>query len=320
MPVKLAWSSRRAGRAETPSERLAALFEQFASRGRRVQIAQLPAFPGRTSTTCGRTDDRLAAGWSCRIATNIILPLINPVLLAEEIATLDWLKRQADAGRRARYVDHEVRSDTTPKADRVGRLWKRSKCCASSGPSALPVPDATTRWHVQIGIKPKLAGGPPILIGASAESAIKRAARLGDGWLITFAIDRETVAQKLALFRGERAAADLPMPQEQSIGRECYVGATMAAAVEEAAGPVLSRYANYHNAANTGLRKAAAEARLHARSVPAMRRSFAGDTRYRGTLGVVCSAPHGMGRTRQDRVQHQRLGGRGRDTLTARHR
>jgi alkanesulfonate monooxygenase SsuD/methylene tetrahydromethanopterin reductase-like flavin-dependent oxidoreductase (luciferase family) len=81
------------------------------------------------------------------------------------------------------------------------------------------------------------------------------------------------------------------MPPEQSIGRECYVGATMAAAVEEAGGPVLSRYANYRNAANTGLREgqAAEQGRAFMQD-----RFLIGDAafvrdemqRYRATLGV----------------------------------
>ena len=301
MPVKLglvlktSWTG-----GETPSERLAALFEQIrVARAAGFESFWLPQHflvgPERHLQTIPMIGRLAAELIGCRIATSIILlPLINPVLLAEEIATLDWLtdgKLMLGVG--LGYVDHEFEAMQTPKAERVGRFVEAIEVLRKlwTGERVTHAGRYYPMAYVQIGIKPKQPGGPPILIGASAESAIKRAARLADGWLITFAIDRETVAQKLALFRGERTTAGLPVPQEQSIGRECYVGATMAAAVEEAAGPVLSRYANYRNAANAGLREGQAveEGRAFMQD-----RFLIGDTafvreemqRYRETLGV----------------------------------
>jgi alkanesulfonate monooxygenase SsuD/methylene tetrahydromethanopterin reductase-like flavin-dependent oxidoreductase (luciferase family) len=181
----------------------------------------------------------------------------------------------------------------TPKAERVGRFVEAIEVLRKlwSGERITHAGRYYPMAHVQIGMKPKQPGGPPILVGASAESAIKRAARIGDGWLITFATDRATIAEKLKLFRDERAAAGLPMPQEQSIGRECYVGATMAAAIDEASGPVLSRYENYRNSATTGLREGQA---LEQGRAFMQDRFLIGDEafvrdemqRYRETLGV----------------------------------
>ena len=301
MPVRLglvlktSWSGD-----ETPPARLAALYEQIrVARDSGFESFWLPQHflvgPERhlqTIPMIGRLAAELAGA---RIATSIILlPMINPVLLAEEIATLDWLTDgRLMLGVGLGYVDHEYAAMQTSKTERVGRfveaievlrkLWTGERLSHAGRYYPLA--------HVQIGMKPKQPGGPPILIGASAESAIKRAARLGDGWLITFATDRATVAEKLTLFRAERRAAGLPLPPEQSIGRECYVGATMAAAIEEASGPVLSKYETYRNFANTGLHEgqAAEQGRAFMQD-----RFLIGDEafvrdemqRYRETLGV----------------------------------
>jgi len=142
---------------------------------------------------------------------------------------------------------------------------------------------------VQIGIAPKQPGGPPILIGAGVDAAIRRAARIGDGWLITFATDRLRVAEQLEMYRAERAAAGLPPAKEQTIGRECYVGDSMAAALSDAAGPLLGKYAAYRNYDYDGLNGDQAEGRAFMKD-----RFLVGDIafvceemqRYRETLGV----------------------------------
>lgn len=224
----------------------------------------------------------------------ILLPMLNPVLLAEEMATLDWMvdgKLMLGVG--LGYLDHEYQAMQTPKAQRVGRfaeaiavmrkLWTGERV-THDGPY-FPLND------IQISLKPKQAGGPPILIGAGVDAAVKRAARIGDGWLITFAVDRQRAESQLALFRAARAEAELPPAAEQSIGRECYIGETMAAALDDASGPVLGKYEGYRNIATTG---------IDAGQVTAQGRDFLRDRfligdeafvldemqRYRDTLGV----------------------------------
>lgn len=224
----------------------------------------------------------------------ILLPMLNPVLLAEEMATLDWMvdgKLMLGVG--LGYLDHEYQAMQTPKAQRVGRfaeaiavmrkLWTGERVTHEG--QYFPLND------IQISLKPMQAGGPPILIGAGVDAAVKRAARIGDGWLITFAVDRQRAESQLALFRAARAEAGLPPAAEQSIGRECYVGETMAAALDDASGPVLGKYEGYRNIATTG---------IDAGQVTAQGRDFLKDRfligdeafvrdemqRYRDTLGV----------------------------------
>lgn len=203
-----------------------------------------------------------------RLATSIILlPMLNPVLLAEEMATLDWLvdgKLMLGVG--LGYLDHEYAAMQTPKTQRVGRFAEAIEVMRKLW-SGDPV-DHDGKYFplsgAQISLKPKQPGGPPVLIGAGVDAAVRRAARIGDGWIITFAIDRTRVMEQLAMYRAERAEAGLPPAVEQTIGRDCYVGATMESALDDAGGPLLSKYEGYRNAANAGLQEGQVAEQGHA--------------------------------------------------------
>ena len=301
MPVKLglvlktSWSG-----GDAPPRRIAALLAQLRTARdagfESIWLAQhFVAGPERhlqTVPLLGRLAPELGG---LRIGTSImLLPMLNPVLLAEEVATLDWLTEgRLMLGVGLGYIDREYAAMQTPKAERLGRfseaievmrrLWT-GKPVSYDG-RYFPLRD------VQIGLPPKQPGGPPILIGAGVDAAVRRAARIGDGWLITFATDRGEVARQLAMYRAERAAAGLPPPQEQSIGRDCYVGATMQDAMADAEGPLLGKYKAYGNLAYTGLREGqvAEQGRAFMRD-----RFLVGDEasvrdemqRYRDALGV----------------------------------
>src|SRR4051812_40857702 len=73
-----------------------------------------------------------------------------------------------------------------------------------------------------IGVKPIRPGGPPLYIAGFAEPAVKRAARIGDAWLI-MNNGLGTVAPLMRTYRAAlqeygRTAAEYP------ITVECYVG------------------------------------------------------------------------------------------------
>jgi alkanesulfonate monooxygenase SsuD/methylene tetrahydromethanopterin reductase-like flavin-dependent oxidoreductase (luciferase family) len=229
-----------------------------------------------------------------RLATSImLLPMLNPVLLAEEMATLDWMvDGRLMLGVGLGYLDHEYRAMQTPKSQRVGRFAEAIEVMRKLWTGEPVTHDG--RYFpldgVQTSLKPKQPGGPPVLIGAGVD-AVKRAARLGDGWLITFAVDRQRAQDQLAMFRAARAEAGLPPAAEQSIGRECYVGETMASALDDASGPVLGKYEGYRNLSTTGID----EGQVSAQGRDFLKDRFLiGDAafvrdemqRYRETLGI----------------------------------
>ena len=177
----------------------------------------------------------------------LILPLLNPVHVAEEAATLDVLSGgNFILGVGLGYREPEFAAFGVPLQERgarfaesiglIRRLWAEAR-----------VTHAGRFYTVQdagIGLRPKRPGGPPIWIAAQAEPAIRRAARIGDAWLIvpSAALDRVTAQMgvyRAALAEAGRTAACYP------IERECYVGARHKIALEECRGPLEYKYAAY---------------------------------------------------------------------------
>jgi probable F420-dependent oxidoreductase len=114
-----------------------------------------------------------------------ILALRNPMVVARQAATLDWLSGgRFVLGVGLGWLPGEYEAARIPWSERVGRteealgvmrsLWTEEQTSHTGryfefGPSLL--------WP-----KPSRPGGPPILIGGESEAALRRAARLGDGW------------------------------------------------------------------------------------------------------------------------------------------
>ncbi|MGH9062312.1 MAG: LLM class flavin-dependent oxidoreductase, partial [Acidimicrobiales bacterium] len=173
----------------------------------------------------------------------LLLTLLNPVEVAETLATLDVmcdgrLVLVVGLG----YRDSEYAAFGVPKRERVARfeanlelllrLWSEDEVSVD-----LPwcrLTDAT------VAIRPVQAPRPPIWVGANADNAVRRAARLGDTWAINPHATTETVVRQLGLFRAERGRLGLAPPTTLPLAREIFCGPSRERALE-AAGPWLSR-------------------------------------------------------------------------------
>jgi alkanesulfonate monooxygenase SsuD/methylene tetrahydromethanopterin reductase-like flavin-dependent oxidoreductase (luciferase family) len=95
-----------------------------------------------------------------------------------------------------------------------------------------------------IGVKPIQQGGPPLYFAAQADVSVKRAARIGDAWLI---VNSGGLAKTAPLMQTYRAAlAEYGRtPREYPITVECYVGERHATAHEECRGPLEYKYNAY---------------------------------------------------------------------------
>jgi alkanesulfonate monooxygenase SsuD/methylene tetrahydromethanopterin reductase-like flavin-dependent oxidoreductase (luciferase family) len=87
-------------------------------------------------------------------------------------------------------------------------------------------------------------GGPPLYIAAQADVSVKRAARIGEAWLIVNSGGLGKVAPLMQTYRAAlaeygRTAREFP------ITIECYVGARHATAHEECRGPLEYKYNAY---------------------------------------------------------------------------
>jgi alkanesulfonate monooxygenase SsuD/methylene tetrahydromethanopterin reductase-like flavin-dependent oxidoreductase (luciferase family) len=175
---------------------------------------------------------RLLAEWDERPAGALyLLPLWNPVLVAEQVGTLaaiasgrlilqcaigggaeQFAAMGADIRRRVATFEHAL--------DVVRRL------CAGEtvdGTRIAPVPPEPLE----------------VWIGGHAPTAIDRAARLGDGWMAGPEANSDD-ARRLVTAYLERCAAHGRTPTAVAIRRDIHVGADDADA-DRVAGPVLAR-------------------------------------------------------------------------------
>lgn len=173
----------------------------------------------------------------------LLLPLLNPVIVAEETATLDWLTGgNAIIGLGLGYRQEEFDSIGVPFKERVPRfvegvevirrMWRDDKV------------EFKGRFHtiskVQSSIKPKRPGGPPIWMAGDVEVAVKRAARLADAWMPSPMVSETNVGKLNQLFRETRAAAGLPAASEFPVIREAHVGT-----MDEVREPLSFKYEAY---------------------------------------------------------------------------
>lgn len=128
-----------------------------------------------------------AATSTMEVGSNIlVLPQRHPLTLAKELATLDrfaggrvllgvgvgWAKEEFDAF----GLDFAQRGKRTDEAiEALRKLW-RDEASSFSGEHF----DFRDAYSFP---KPARAGGVPILIGGESKAALRRVARLGDGWL-----------------------------------------------------------------------------------------------------------------------------------------
>lgn len=175
---------------------------------------------------------RLLAEWDDRPAGALfLLPLWNPVLVAEQVGTLAAIAR-------GRFIMQcAIGADEAQFVAMRADIRRR--------PSAFESSLATIRRLLAgeavegVRIAPIPAEPVEVWIGGRAERAVDRAARLGDGFL-TGPEATPDEARALADLYRERCAAHGRTPTAIAIRRDVHVGADDADA-DRVAGPIVSR-------------------------------------------------------------------------------
>ena len=203
----------------------------------------------------------LLATWLLReaegmvIGPNIrILPLLAPALVAEEAATLDLLSGgKYVLGVGLGYRKEEFTAFNVPINERASRFAESIPLIRRlfTEKSVSHQGKHYTLDNVSLSCPPVTPGGPPIYVAAMVEAAVKRAARIGDAWLIVNSADIATIKGQMAVYRAACAEAGRT-PLEYPIARECYVGTSHATAFEECRRALHYKYAAY---ASWGLTK-----------------------------------------------------------------
>ena len=183
------------------------------------------------------------------IGPNILVqPLVHPIHVAEDAVTLDALSGgRYVLGIGIGYREAEFDAFGIPVKERVQRLTESVEIMRR-----LWTEDTInyqgkifTIDNLGIGLRPVRPGGPPIWIAGVVDAAVKRAARLGDAWLITNFAHLSDLTRQMKIYRETLAEVGKPFPLDVPITRECYIGPTRAQALEECRAALQYKYAAY---------------------------------------------------------------------------
>jgi alkanesulfonate monooxygenase SsuD/methylene tetrahydromethanopterin reductase-like flavin-dependent oxidoreductase (luciferase family) len=156
----------------------------------------------------------------------LLLPLLHPVDVAEQIATLDVIcGGRFILGVGLGYRDAENQAMGQDPRGRAGRLVEGIEVIERLW-SGEPVRYEGTHFvlrDVRISMPPVQRPRPPIWMAANGDGGVKRAARLGDAWLMNPHSTLDTLERQLALFRATRVEAGRPPAAEIPLIRECLV-------------------------------------------------------------------------------------------------
>ena len=178
----------------------------------------------------------------------VLLPLHKPLDLAEQLATLDILcGGKLVFGCGIGYRDVEFRAFSVPRAGlgarfeecliAVKRLWTDDFVTMKGSHFELDGANCS--------VKPLQKPTPPIWIGANADVAIRRAARLGDCWYINPHNTLATIERQLDVYKRALDEYKKPFPAELPMRREVFVAKSRAEAIRLAQPHLEEKYKAY---------------------------------------------------------------------------
>ena len=178
----------------------------------------------------------------------LLLNLHNPVYVAETVATLDIIARGNFVfGIGLGYRDVEFDAFDVPKGKRVARMVEYLELVRR-----LWTEDSVTHHGetcrldaVRMNIRPVQRPSPPVWVAANNDRAIRRAAHIGDTWMVNPHSTTATIRRQLALYREALDAAGKPFPDELPCIKEIYCARDRKTAIEMAGPYLFAKYRDY---------------------------------------------------------------------------
>ena len=178
----------------------------------------------------------------------VLVPLHKPLELAEALATLDLMSGgRLVFGAGIGYRDVEFKAFGVPRGNigarfeeciaAIKRLWTEDFVDMKGSHFELD--------HATCPVKPVQQPMPPIWIGANADVAIERAARIGDCWYINPHNTLATIERQMDIYKRALDRAGRPFPAEVPMRREVFVAKSRAEAIRLAQPYLEEKYRAY---------------------------------------------------------------------------
>lgn len=169
--------------------------------------------------------------------TVILASAVNPVQLAEDIASLDALTGGGlSVGMGLGWHPYDLEAFGVSRKSRTRRFEELVTVT-----KRLLTEDAVTfdgefyRMHdVSLVARSVQQPRPPIWLGASVEASVRRAARHGDAWTISSHHDVQELRGMVAVYRDELDRVGRPVPPRRPINRHVCIAESRDEAIAEA--------------------------------------------------------------------------------------
>jgi alkanesulfonate monooxygenase SsuD/methylene tetrahydromethanopterin reductase-like flavin-dependent oxidoreductase (luciferase family) len=184
-----------------------------------------------------------------RAATGIVLlSMVNPVEIAEQMATLDVLTDgRAVFGVGLGYSAHEFDAFGVTPGTRVARFEESLRIVRAMWSGDLV--DVDGRFHSVRGARPSVLplqpGGPPVWVGGQAAGAVQRAALMGDAWYAPPFPTHTELGTLRRLFLDTRQAHGRPVDGAFPVRRELLIAPSREAGLTAALERYRARYEVY---------------------------------------------------------------------------
>jgi alkanesulfonate monooxygenase SsuD/methylene tetrahydromethanopterin reductase-like flavin-dependent oxidoreductase (luciferase family) len=181
-------------------------------------------------------------------ATVLLLPLLNPIDVAEQVATMDVIcEGRFVFGVGLGYRDEEYEAFGVRREERVGRfveglqvinrLWSEEE-----------VTHHGRFFHcskARMVLKPVQKPRPPLWFAANNNAAVERSAHMADTWVINPHAKLSILEHQMALYRKTLHEAGKPFPAELPIIKELSVAPDRSTALQECRPFLEAKYQAY---------------------------------------------------------------------------
>jgi alkanesulfonate monooxygenase SsuD/methylene tetrahydromethanopterin reductase-like flavin-dependent oxidoreductase (luciferase family) len=179
----------------------------------------------------------------------VLLSLHMPLDIAEQFATIDVMSQgrlifSAALG----YREVEFKAFGTTQKERVKRLeenfeavrrlWTEDVVSMKGGHFEL--------MEASCSVMPYQKPRPPMWMGANADPAIRRAARIADAWYVNPHNRLDTIERQMEVYRRALDECGKPFPAEFPLRREIFVGRTREEALRICQPYLEEKYRVYH--------------------------------------------------------------------------
>lgn len=167
----------------------------------------------------------------------IVLPWHNPVLLAEQAATLDQISGgRFDFGIGKGYRHNEFAGFRVPMQEAESRFEESVEVMTRAFASRVRFSHRGRFWQfddIVVEPPPVQKPQPPFWVAAASDASIRRAARRGFNLILDQYASPGQLGARIALYRAERLAAGLPFhPMQVAVARQLHVADDKAEAAQ----------------------------------------------------------------------------------------